>query len=130
MSAFCLVIQGAPTTAAALSALNFARAVLDCGHHISRLFFFQDGVLNAAAAITVPSDEAHVPRQWQQLIREHGLDAVVCVSSAQKRGIVDATEAARQELPAATLLDGFVLSGLGQLVDAGISADRVINFAP
>jgi tRNA 2-thiouridine synthesizing protein D len=130
MSRFCLIIQGSPATAASHSALKFARAVLASGHDICRLFFFQDGVLNAASAVSVPQDEPNLPQQWQQLIRSHNLDAVVCVSSALKRGIVDAAEAARLELPAPTMLDGFTLSGLGQLVDAGLAADRVLNFAP
>lgn len=130
MSSFCLIIQGAPSSSASLSALNFAKAVIGSGHQIHRLFFFQDGVLNACANIVAPQDELHLPKAWQQLIRSNALDAVVCATSALKRGIVDETESDRYELGGSTMLEGFTLSGLGQLVEAGLEADRVINFAP
>jgi tRNA 2-thiouridine synthesizing protein D len=131
MSSFAIVVRAAPCSSqGALSAYHFCKAALDAGHAIHRLFFYEDGVLNAAATLVPPQDELHLPQAWQALVREHGIDAVVCVSSALKRGIVDTAEAARYGLPAATLLPGFVIGGLGQLVEASINADRVLTFAP
>ena len=130
MSTFAVVVRGAPySSQAALSALHFCTAVLESGHSIQRLFFYEDGVLNASAAIIPPQDELHLPRAWQQLVQQHGIDAVVCISSALKRGVVDATEAERYGLASGSLLPGFVIGGLGQLVEACIQADRVITFA-
>lgn len=130
MSTFAIVVRGAPySSQAALSAWHFCNAVLASGHSILRLFFYEDGVLNAAANIVPPQDELHLPHAWQALVTQHGIDAVVCVSSALKRGVVDATEAERYGLAAGSLLPGFVIGGLGQLVEACVQADRVINFA-
>jgi tRNA 2-thiouridine synthesizing protein D len=131
MSSFAVIVQGAPySSQAAHSAYHFCAAVLASGHTIHRLFFYQDGVLNASALCVPPQDEMHLPRAWQQLIRQHQLDAVVCIASALKRGIVDATEAERHTLPAASLLEGFGIGGLGLLMDTMAKADRVLNFAP
>ena len=127
---FALVIQGPPySSQAASSALNFARAVLAAGHEIHRLFFYQDGVHNASSLVVPPQDERHIPAAWQALVREHEIDAVVCVASALKRGILDAGEAARYDKPGANLLEGFAISGLGQLVEAALQADRVVTFS-
>ena len=93
-------------------------------------FFFQDGVFNACSFNIPPQDEENLPAAWQQLIQENKLDAVVCVASALKRGIVNADEADRYELPAGNLRQGFEISGLGQLIDGAINADRLINFLP
>jgi tRNA 2-thiouridine synthesizing protein D len=45
------------------------------------------------------------------------VDLVVCVAAALRRGI-------KEEV----LAPGFRISGLGQLVDSGIKADRLITF--
>ena len=130
-SSFTLIVQGAPySSQAALTALHFCRAVLDAGHSIQRLFFFQDGVHNASALIVPPQDEFHLPRAWQELIQQQGIDAIVCAASALKRGVLSDEEAVRYEKGAGNLLPGFTLGGLGQLVDALRHSDRVLNFAP
>jgi tRNA 2-thiouridine synthesizing protein D len=50
------------------------------------------------------------------------------VSSALRRGIIDEREAARHARDAASLRQGFELSGLGQLVEACIRSDRILDF--
>jgi tRNA 2-thiouridine synthesizing protein D len=130
MSSFTLIIQGAPySSQAALSALHFCSAALGQQHSIYRLFFFQDGVHNASALSVPPQDEFHIPRAWQELIQQHGIDAVVCAASALKRGILSDEEAARYEKGSGNLLPGFTIGGLGQLVDAMHHSDRLLNFA-
>jgi tRNA 2-thiouridine synthesizing protein D len=131
MASFTLIIQGAPyASQAALSALHFCEAALAAGHQIHRLFFFQDGVHNASALIVPPQDEFHVPQAWQRLIQQHGIDAIVCASSALKRGVLSDEEAVRYEKVKGNLLAGFTIGGLGQLVEAITNSDRVLNFPP
>ena len=86
-------------------------------------------MLNASSLIVPPQDETHLPQAWQALIQEHKLDAVVCVASALKYGVISAAEADRYELAGSSLLPGFVISGLGQLVSAAVEADRHLCFA-
>ncbi len=130
MQSFTLVVFGAPDSQSSSTALNYAKAVLKAGHHIYRLFFYQDGVFNACSFNTPSQDEENSSVNWQTLIQEHELDAVVCVASALKRGIVNAAEAERYELAASNLRQGFEISGLGQLIDGVIQSDRVVNFLP
>ena len=126
---FSIVVYAAPHSAeAAATAFNFTRSVLEQGHDIYRLFFFGDGVHNASRLSVVAQDENNLQQQWDQLIRDHGLDSVICVSTAVNRGIVDAQEASRHELGAVSAYASSELAGLGQLIDATMHSDRVINF--
>lgn len=126
---FAVVVNEGPYQhQAAVSAYHFTRAVLEKGHTIVRVFFYHDGVNNGTCLTTPPQDETHIVNQWTRLGRDHGLDLVVCVAAAQRRGIVDDRESARHALPAANLAEGFRISGLGQLIDASIEADRLLVF--
>ncbi|OUS10363.1 sulfurtransferase TusD [Gammaproteobacteria bacterium 53_120_T64] len=126
---FALLILGPPySTQASASALRFARATLAGGHGIYRLFFYHDGVHNASALVTAGQDESTLPEQWQQLIEAHRLDSVVCIAAATRRGVLDQQQSKRLGKAGNNLGDGHELSGLGQLVDAGLNADRVITF--
>jgi tRNA 2-thiouridine synthesizing protein D len=124
-----LVIHGAPgATQGAQSALNFCQAALQDGHQVYRLFFYEDGVNNAHALAVWPQDERDLNAAWAALIRTHELDAVVCVASALKRGVLNPEEASRYEKNAASLDPAFDISGLGQWVDACLHSDRVVSF--
>lgn len=50
------------------------------------------------------------------------------MAAAQRRGIVDEGEAKRNGKDAENIAPGFRISGLGQLVEAGIQADRLVVF--
>ena len=51
----------------------------------------------------VAQDETNLQTAWEKLIEEHDLDAVACVTSALKRGIIDSQEANRYEKDADSL---------------------------
>jgi len=126
---FTIVLYAAPySSQASLSALRFAQAALEQGHEIVRVFFFYDGVHNTSAFSVPAQDEYDLVRAWNALILEHEIDAVSCVSSALKRGVLDTREAVRYERTGGNLMESVVLSGLGQLVDASLKSDRVISF--
>ncbi len=109
-------------------ALRFVEALLRKGHRVERVFFYGDGVLLANACAVPGQDELDTLKAWQTLISTHGLDVVVCIAAALKRGILDDTERSRYEKPAAVLPQGFELSGLGQLVEAMAKSDRTMTF--
>ena len=112
-----LVNEGPYTHQASDSAYQFCKAALAKGHQIHRVFFYHDGVDNANRLTEPPQDDRHIVNRWSQLAQEHSLDLVVCVAAALRRGIVDEN-----------LAPGFRISGLGQLVESGIEADRVVTF--
>jgi tRNA 2-thiouridine synthesizing protein D len=102
--------------------------VIDEGHDVYRVFFYHDGIYNGSSLITPPQDEIDLASGWDDLSANHDLDLVVCIASSLRRGMLDETEADRYEKPAANLATGFQISGLGQLIDASINADRVVTF--
>ncbi len=110
------------------SALQFARAVLAQGHEIFRVFFYHDGVNNGTRLSVPPADDRLIQKEWSELSKEHDLDLVLCIAAAQRRGIMDASEAERQGLDANNIIEGFRISGLGQLIEGGIQSDRTVVF--
>jgi len=123
-----LVNEGPYTHQASDTAFQFAKAVLAKGHEIFRIFFYHDGVKNATRLTTPPQDDRNIINRWSKLAEDHNLDMVVCVAAAQRRGIVDEGEVKRNGNDATNLAPGFPISGLGQLVEAGIQADRLVVF--
>ncbi len=110
------------------SAYHFAVAALEKGHEIYRIFFYHDGVNNGTRLTTPPQDDRNIVNRWSELAEKHQLDLVVCVAAAQRRGIADADEAKRNGKDADNLAPGFRISGLGQLIEGGIQADRLVVF--
>ena len=110
------------------SAYQFTKAALDKGHEISRVFFYHDGVNTGTRYGVPPQDDRNITQLWSELSKKHSLDLVVCVAAAQRRGILDADEAKRHGKSGDNIADGFRISGLGQLIEAGIQAERLVVF--
>ena len=126
---FAIMINEGPYThQAADSAYLFARAALAKGHEVTRIFFYHDGVNNATRLTAPPQDDRHIVNRWSELGKAHNLDLVVCIAAAQRRGLMDENEAKRQGKDANNIAPGFRISGLGQLVEAGIQSDRLVVF--
>jgi tRNA 2-thiouridine synthesizing protein D len=123
-----LVNEGPYTHEASDSAYQFAKAALAKGHEISRVFFYHDGVNNGTRLTVPPQDDRNIVKRWSELAAEHKLDLVVCIAAAQRRGLMDKAEAKRHGKDADNLAPGFRISGLGQLIEAGIEADRLVVF--
>ncbi len=123
-----LVNEGPYTHQASDSAFHFTQAALEQGHQVIRVFFYHDGVNNGTRLTTPPQDDRHVTNRWSELAEKHDLDLVVCVAAAQRRGVVDEDEQKRNSKDANNIADGFRISGLGQLIEAGIQADRLVTF--
>lgn len=123
-----VVSEGPYTHQAADSAYHFVKAALDKGHEVPRVFFYHDGV-NVSTRLSVPpQDERNIQQNWTALAKEHGLDLVVCIAAAQRRGLLDENEARRQGKDANNIAEGFRISGLGQLIEMGIQTDRLVTF--
>ncbi|QNH80762.1 sulfurtransferase complex subunit TusD [Pseudomonas protegens] len=125
---FAIALFSAAHAPSSRRALLFAQAALAGGHEIVRLFFYQDGVYNAANSIVTPQDEQNLPREWRDFVEQHQLDGVVCIAAALRRGVLNADEAQRYQRTAVSVEAPWELSGLGQLHDAVQAADRLICF--
>lgn len=113
---------------ASMSALNFARAVVDEGHQLYRVFFYHAGASVANALAIREQDEPNLPQQWLALASEYEVELAVCVAAAQRRGVLSAAEQQRYLMPAASALNGFTIVGLGQMLEAAITADHFVTF--
>jgi tRNA 2-thiouridine synthesizing protein D len=113
---------------AGYTAYRFIIAALTQGHEVFRVFFYQEGVYQAFKYATPPDDELQFTAQWSELARRYQVDLVVCISAAQRRGLLCSDEAKRQGKMDVDLAEGFRISGLGQLVEATLEADRFIVF--
>lgn len=109
-------------------AAEFAEAAIAAGHQLHRVFFLDHGSAIGAAGAVFAQDEANPADAWIALAREHDIELVLCVSSALRRGVLDDKEAQRHEKAHPSAHPAFTISGLGQLVDACASSDRIITF--
>ena len=123
-----MISEGPYTHQASDTAYNFTKAALESGHEIFRVFFYHDGVNNGTRLATPPQDDRNVVNRWSELAAQYELDLVLCVAAAQRRGIADADEAKRNGKDADNIAPGFRISGLGQLIEAGIQSDRLVTF--
>lgn len=111
-----------------MTALHFAQQVIARGHHLTRVFFSGEGVLNGNALATPPQDETNIAKAWSDLAAANNIELILCVASALKHGVINETEAKRYEKMHSNLQKGFEISGLGQLVEACLTNDRVVTF--
>ena len=123
-----LVNEGPYTHQASDTAFQFVKAALAKGHEIYRVLFYHDGVNNGTRLTVPPQDDRNIVKRWSELAAEHKLDLVVCIAAAQRRGLMDKGEAKRNGKDADNIAPGFRISGLGQLIEAGIQADRMVVF--
>lgn len=112
-----LVLEGPYQHQSADSAYNFVQAAMKKGHEITGIFFYHDGVNNATSLAEPPTDDRHIPNRWSELGEKHGVDIIVCIAAAKRRGIRDEN-----------LIKGTKISGLGQLTEMGINSDRLVTF--
>ena len=123
-----LVNEGPYQHQASDSAFQFVTAALAAGHDVMRVFFYHDGVNNGTRLTTPPQDDRHIQKRWTSLATDHKVDLVLCVAACQRRGLVDDGEAKRNAKDATNIAEGFRISGLGQLVEAAVEADRLVTF--
>lgn len=124
-----LLVQGDPASArSSPAAIAFAEAALAAGHGIARVFFYGDGVRHGDATACADPRAADTAHRWRALARDSGVELICCVGSAEQRGLRDRRSAELEGAGEPNLLEGFELSGLGQLVDATLRADRLVVF--
>jgi tRNA 2-thiouridine synthesizing protein D len=126
---YSLLVLSSPCSGqGSATAVQFAQAVMERGHQIHHIFFLDEGTLAGAAATVTPQDETNSVELWASFGNRHNIELLLCVSSALKRGLVNAAEAQRYEKEAATVHRAFEIAGLGQLIDATFTSDRMITF--
>lgn len=129
MASFALLVTHSPLGSLAhYQALDFAAALLAQGHQLKQVFFYQDAVYVGLNGQLPIQGQTSVLLAWQHFAEQHHIPLQLCIANALRRGLVDATEQQRYDLPASTLANGFTLAGLGELAQAVKECDRVIQF--
>jgi tRNA 2-thiouridine synthesizing protein D len=123
-----LVNEGPYQHQAADTAYQFCKAAIDRGHEVFRVFFYHDGVNTGTRFGVPPQDDRNITTRWAELAEAHNIDMVICIAAAQRRGLLDEGEAKRQGKDGHNIAPGFRISGLGQLIEAGIQCDRLMVF--
>ena len=117
-----LLVLGSPVgTYSCHSAYETAVEILNQRHTLHRVFFYQDAALIGNNKSEPVNSTDRIQDDWIALAKEHNLDLTVCVSAAQRRGIVESSSESN-------LVEGFSISGLGQLVEAMLVCDRIVTF--
>ena len=126
---YTLVVNGSIYgSQSARSAYQFAQAVIEEGHKLVSVFFYQDGVTNGSALTVPANDEFDLGKAWQSLAQEHQVRLETCVAAALRRGIVSEEEASQHGLVQSNLAENFTQAGLGSLAEAMLMQDRVVQF--
>ena len=126
---FSIQINGSPyTTNAGVSACRFVETVLAMEHEVFRVFFYHDAIYFALDTVSPLDDELNMTKKWSVLAENNNIDLVVCISAAQRRGLLCNDELKRLSKTENLLTKGFRISGLGQLIEAKLECDRFVVF--
>ena len=110
------------------TAYEFCRAALGKNHQIDSVFFYQQGVSSSNTFLTNHSDEVNLHQLWQNLALENTLTLNVCVTAANRRGVITKQDAEDADLNSFNLKAPFKSVGLGELISSLNASDRLVQF--
>ncbi len=123
-----LVTEGPYTHQASDTAFHFAKAAIDSGHEVVRVFFYHDGVHNATRLSFPPADDRNVIDRWIRLADGHGVDLAVCIAASLRRGVLNENSARQNSAMMANLDSHFKVAGFGYFIEGSMIADRTLVF--
>ena len=105
---FAIQINASPySSGCGESAYQFLTAILEKSHQVYRVFFYHEAIYQAFHFMTPPDDEIDLVRRWSELAKKHQIDLVICISAAQRRGLLFENEAKRHNKVDNDLAEGF-----------------------
>ncbi|MBU2976828.1 sulfurtransferase complex subunit TusD [Alteromonas sp. C1M14] len=124
MSAYSILVTSSPyDQAGSASAVRFCQHLLEEGHTLSQVFFYQQGIYNAFSTMAPPNDERNRFEEWKALHDACGTPLRVCITAGEKRGLVLSTDANQPELA-----HPFEQTGLGEFFTALHDSHRLVQF--
>ncbi|CAG8999116.1 MAG: Sulfurtransferase TusD [Candidatus Celerinatantimonas neptuna] len=109
------------------TAFRFAREVVDAGHRLDTVFFYQDGVQHANMLLYPATDEVNLYHQWCDLASDSQCRLLVCVSAAERRGVIGENQAKTNGWTHFNIESPFVIAGLSELAIAMQQSDRFLQ---
>ncbi len=129
MASFLILVHSSNyASQSSASALNYAESVINNGHDLKAIFFYQEGVYHANSLTNIPSDELDTSTGFKQLNADHGTPLLLCVTAADKRGIVNEHHEQEQALPHGNVDPAFTVAGLAEMVTIAAETDRLVQF--
>lgn len=129
MASFSLLVTHPPFDQQhAYSAYRFALSALQLGHQVKGVFFYQAGVYNGNSFQAGHSDDLNLYQGWVSLSNKHNVALQVCVTAANRRGIINQHDAKDLDSEHFNLMAPFAEVGLGDLVELMHGSERVIQF--
>ena len=130
MASFTLLVTAPPLDSqCAYTAYRFARSIChNSQHKLDSVFFYQAGVLNSSAFQAVSSDEMNLLEKWQSLATNFAVPLQVCVTAADRRGIMNRQDAEEIDSAHFNLQSPFSEVGLGELAHLLQSSDKLVQF--
>ncbi len=123
MKNIAFVITTPPNSNLTATAINIVTAALTMNMSVVGVFFYQDGVLNGSQHLALPNDEYQAHQQWQRLHHKYNIPLHLCATAAEKRGLSDDIN----DKQTTNVHEAFTLSGLGELVELNVKADRLVQ---
>jgi len=123
-----IINGGVHNSQSAYTAYRFSEQLLQQGHQITQVFFYQDGVTQANELAIPMADEFNAVEVWSAFAKQYAIKLVVCVSAAERRGVIGPQQQAEFDKAAANLHPAFHIEGLGAMHGASLSADRTVTF--
>lgn len=127
MKQILLFITSGPDTFVGRQAVLHAEKLSQLSATIRAVFFYGDGVQNANQLRTPPSDEFDCGQQWREFAKKNACELIVCSAAAQRRGVLDTSEAEYHQKNGFNLADGFRIGGLAEYVEHQGKVDEVIQ---
>ena len=122
MNTLAVVVTTPPYSHLTVTALMYVEAALVAGIDVVGAFFYQDGAMHANKDISIASDEYQSIAHWQKLQQQYQLPLHVCITAAEKRGVVMGS------IDNEIVNEAFTVSGLGELVELTTKASRLVQF--
>lgn len=123
-----LITGGLYDSQAAYSAWQFCQAALDQGHTVKQAFFYQAAAAIGTCLAEPLADEFDASSSWAELSQEYEIPLVVCVSAAERRGILSEEQQSELDKLTHNLHTSFIVEGLGSFYSACLDADRLVHF--
>ncbi len=108
-------------------ALRFARQAAERGSLV-RVFFYGDAVLAANRNQQAPQGQQGIVSEWVEFQKDSNTPLICCIANGLRRGITDDAECERYGLSSSNLHPAFRLAGLGEMAEASLDSDRVVQF--
>lgn len=109
------------------TAFRFAREIIKAGHQLETVFFYQDGVQHANMLLYPATDEVNLYQKWCELADNSQCFLQVCVSAAERRGVIGEIQAKTNGWFHFNIEPPFVVAGLAELTIAIQQSDRFLK---